>query len=89
SHLTDLQLVDVRGPGEFRLGSIDGARHIELASLTRRLDELNPSRPTVVFCAGGYRSSIAASTLRSRGFVDVSDVLGGYNAWSGLARTAD
>jgi rhodanese-related sulfurtransferase len=35
-----------------------------------------------VFCAGGYRSSIAASTLRSLGFSDVSDILGGYNAWN-------
>jgi len=79
-----LQLVDVRGPGEFRLGTIDGARHIELAALTRQLDDLDPSRPVVVFCAGGYRSSIAASTLRSRGYVDVSDIIGGYNAWTSL-----
>ena len=35
----------------------------------------------VVYCAGGNRSSIAASTLRSLGFVDVSDIIGGYNAW--------
>jgi hydroxyacylglutathione hydrolase len=55
-----------------------------LAGLTRRLAELDPKRPTVVFCAGGYRSSIAASTLRANGFVDVSDILGGYNAWSAL-----
>jgi rhodanese-related sulfurtransferase len=34
-----------------------------------------------VFCAGGYRSSIAASLLRRAGFGDVSDVLGGYSAW--------
>ena len=79
-----LQLVDVRNPGEFKLGTIDGAQHIELAGLTRRLDELDPSRPTVVFCAGGYRSSIAASTLRAKGFRDVSDILGGFNAWSSL-----
>ena len=79
-----LQLVDVRNPGEFKLGSIEGARHLELAGLTRRLTELDPSRPTVVFCAGGYRSSIAASTLRANGFADVSDILGGYNAWSAL-----
>ncbi|MGA0329377.1 MAG: MBL fold metallo-hydrolase [Ilumatobacteraceae bacterium] len=79
-----LQLVDVRNPGEFKLGTIDGARHIEMAGLTRRLDELDPTRPTVVFCAGGYRSSIAASTLRANGFDDVSDILGGYNAWSAL-----
>jgi rhodanese-related sulfurtransferase len=36
----------------------------------------------VVFCAGGYRSSIAASLLQSHGFSDVSDLLGGYNAWA-------
>lgn len=85
--VTGLQLVDVRGPGEFRLGTIAGARHIELAALTRNITELDPTRPVVVFCAGGYRSSIAASTLRSRGFVDVSDIIGGYNAWSSLIRT--
>ena len=82
--ITDLQLVDVRNPGEFKLGSISGARHVELAGLTRRIGELDPKRPTVVFCAGGYRSSIAASTLRAHGFDDVSDILGGYNAWSAL-----
>ena len=86
NEIADLQLVDVRNPGEFKLGTIDGAQHMELAALTRRLDELDPSKPTVVFCAGGYRSSIAASTLRAKGFDDVSDILGGYNAWSTLIR---
>ncbi len=86
AELGDVQLVDVRNPGEFKLGTISGAQHIELASLTRRLGELDPAKPTVVFCAGGYRSSIAASTLRANGFVDVSDILGGYNAWSALVR---
>ena len=37
--------------------------------------------PTVVYCAGGYRSSVAASLLRHNGFTDVSDILGGYGAW--------
>ena len=77
-----LVLVDVRNPGEVALGSIEGARHISLPSLINRLDELDPSQPTVVFCAGGYRSSIARSFLRSRGFADVSDVVGGYTAWA-------
>jgi len=86
NEIADLQLVDVRNPGEFSLGTIAGARHIELAALTRRLEELDPKKPTVVFCAGGYRSSIAASTLRANGFTDVSDILGGYNAWSILGR---
>jgi hydroxyacylglutathione hydrolase len=82
----DVQLVDVRNLGEFKLGTIAGAKHIDLPSLTRRLGELDPAKPTVVFCAGGYRSSIAASTLRANGFTDVSDILGGYNAWSALVR---
>lgn len=89
NEIADLQLVDVRNPGEFKLGTIDGAQHMELAALTRRLNELDPSKPTVVFCAGGYRSSIAASTLRANGFNDVSDILGGYNAWSALSRNVN
>ena len=86
AELGDIQLVDVRNPGEFKLGTIAGSKHIDLPSLTRRLGELDPNKPTVVFCAGGYRSSIAASTLRANGFTDVSDILGGYNAWSALVR---
>jgi hydroxyacylglutathione hydrolase len=82
SELTDLQLVDVRNKGEVEAGTITGAQHVDLPSLTRRVGELDRNRPTVVFCAGGYRSSIAASTLRSLGFSDVSDILGGYNAWN-------
>lgn len=76
-----LVLVDIRNPGEVALGSIAGARHISLPSLLTRLGELDPLAPTVVFCAGGYRSSIAASLLRAHGFRDVSDVVGGFTAW--------
>ena len=45
----------------------------------------NASKKTVVYCAGGYRSSIAASRLAAAGFTDVSDLLGGYGAWSSAA----
>ena len=76
-----LQLVDVRGPGEVEDGTIGGATHMQLPELVSRAGELDPHRPTVVFCAGGFRSSIAASTLRAHGFADVSDLLGGYTAW--------
>ena len=76
-----MQVVDVRGAGEVEAtGVIPGAVHIPLAALVRRLDELDAAAPTVVYCAGGYRSSIAASTLRAQGFDDVSDVIGGYGA---------
>jgi glyoxylase-like metal-dependent hydrolase (beta-lactamase superfamily II)/rhodanese-related sulfurtransferase len=76
-----LQVVDVRNPGEFALGSIPGAVSVPVGQLPARLDELDRDAPTVVFCAGGYRSSVAASVLRQAGFGDVSDIVGGYGAW--------
>lgn len=78
-----LQLVDIRNPGEVALGTIEGASEIPVGQLPSRLGELDPKAPTVVFCAGGYRSSVAASLLRQAGFEDVSDILGGYAAWNG------
>ena len=76
-----LQLVDIRNPGELELGTIGGAVTIPVGQLPSRLGELDPTAPTVVYCAGGYRSSVAASVLRQAGFDDVSDILGGYGAW--------
>ena len=76
-----LVVIDVRNAGEVALGRIPSAVNISLAELLSRVDELDSSAPTVVHCAGGYRSAIAASLLRSRGFVDVSDLIGGYAAW--------
>jgi rhodanese-related sulfurtransferase len=76
-----LQLVDVRGPGEIANGKIGGAREIPLARILDRLDELSPLAPSVVYCAGGYRSMIAASVMRAAGFRDVSDLIGGFGAW--------
>ena len=76
-----LQVVDVRNPGEVALGSVAGAVDIAVGQLPGRLGELDPAAPTVVYCAGGYRSSVAASLLRQSGFADVSDLLGGFGAW--------
>jgi glyoxylase-like metal-dependent hydrolase (beta-lactamase superfamily II)/rhodanese-related sulfurtransferase len=77
-----LQLVDVRNPGEVALGTIgDDVALIPVGQLPERSGELDPSKPTVVYCAGGYRSSVAASLLRQAGFGDVSDLMGGYGAW--------
>ena len=75
-----LQIVDVRNPGEVQDGMLEGATHVPVARLAEESEALDAGAPTVVYCAGGYRSSIAASLLRSRGFADVSDVLGGYAA---------
>jgi rhodanese-related sulfurtransferase len=88
SQLSDLQVVDVRNPGEVEAGSIPNAIAIPVGQLPARLGELDPTRPTVVYCAGGYRSSVAASLLRQHGFVDVSDILGGYGAWDAAVQNA-
>ena len=78
----NLQLIDVRNPGETENGTMPGAQLVSLSQLLDNLDALDPNAPTVVHCAGGYRSSIAASLLRANGFSDVSDLLGGYLAWT-------
>ncbi len=75
-------IVDVRNPGEVEVsGVIPGAVTVPLAQLGARLDELDRNAPIVAVCAGGSRSSIAASLLAAQGFRDVSDLLGGMNAW--------
>jgi len=76
-----LQVVDVRNTGETDEGAMPGSFSIPLPQLRDEMTTLDPTQPTVVFCAGGYRSSIAASLLRRAGFDDVSDILGGYHAW--------
>ena len=78
----DVQLVDLRNAGELSIGAVPGAVHIPLPELTARLGELDPARPVLLYCAGGWRSAVGASVLRAHGFTDVSDLLGGYGAWS-------
>jgi hydroxyacylglutathione hydrolase len=82
SAVAGLVVLDVRSRAERAAGAIEPSLHIPIAELRGRLDELDPQRPIVVHCAGGYRSSIAASLLRAVGFTDVSDLVGGYQAWS-------
>ncbi len=83
-----LQLVDIRQPGETANGIIEGAHLVPLTQLNERLGELDPAKPTAVYCAAGYRSSIAASRMIDAGFEDVSDLLGGYGAWVSAHQSA-
>jgi rhodanese-related sulfurtransferase len=75
-------LIDIRNPGERDRGAIPDSLHIPLAQLRLRLDDVPADKPIVVHCAGGWRSSVAASVLRANGIGQVSDLLGGYNAWA-------
>jgi len=74
-------VLDVRNRTELEQGRIDGSLHIPLAELPGRLPEVPADHPIVVYCAGGVRSSIAASLLRGAGRADVSDLIGGEAAW--------
>ncbi|GGC73364.1 MBL fold metallo-hydrolase [Hoyosella rhizosphaerae] len=80
-NLDRVTLVDIRNPGEREDGFIKGSVHIPLAQLDERISELPAGKPIVVHCAGGWRSSVAASLLRARGLNEVSDLVGGYNEW--------
>lgn len=74
------QIVDVRAPREYDAKHIDGSLCIPLNHLAERALEL-ADRPLLVHCAGGYRSSIAASLLQQQGISRVSELAGGIAAW--------
>jgi glyoxylase-like metal-dependent hydrolase (beta-lactamase superfamily II)/rhodanese-related sulfurtransferase len=75
-------LVDVRNPREREQKHIAGGLSIPLNHLVERIGEIPKGRAVLVHCAGGYRSSIATSVLRAAGARDVSDLVGGYEAWA-------
>ena len=74
-------LLDVRTPTEWAAKAIAGSAHRPLNTLASGLSDVPHDRPLIVFCAGGYRSSIAASVLQRDGFTNVSELAGGIAAW--------
>lgn len=73
--------LDVRAPREWEQKHIQGSLSVPLNHLSERLQELPRDRPLLVYCAGGYRSSIAASLLQKQGFHQVSEIAAGIAAW--------
>jgi hydroxyacylglutathione hydrolase len=74
-------VIDVRGPREREQKRIAGSVSMPLNHLSQHLADLPRDRPILVYCAGGYRSSIAASLLQRHGFADVTEIAGGLAAW--------
>lgn len=72
-------LLDVRTPGEFADGHLDGALNVPVQALPAGAAELPKDRPVVVYCRSGRRSAAAAEMLRARGW-EVHD-LGPQSAW--------
>jgi rhodanese-related sulfurtransferase len=79
----DIQIVDVRENNEVAIGRIPNSIHIPLAQVLNRVDEIDPSRETVVHCKMGGRSARAIEALQRSGFKGkLMNLKGGIIGWS-------
>ncbi len=79
----DIQLIDVREDYEVAIGSIPNSKHIPLAQMLSRMDEIDPNRETVVYCKMGGRSARAIDALQRSGFQGkLVNLKGGITGWS-------
>lgn len=79
----DLQVIDVREPSEYEIARIEGARLIPLGQVVARMNEIDPSRETVMHCKAGVRSAKAIAALKQAGFPGrLINLKGGITAWS-------
>lgn len=84
SESPELQVIDVRRPGEYAAGHVPGAIAVSLQEIATLRACVDPTRPAAVICAAGYRSAIGASILRREGFTgELFNVIGGTAAWAG------
>ncbi len=74
-------LIDVRGPGEWAHGVIDGAQTVPLHMVPIHLDQLETGKPIVFYCRSGARSAQACAFSMSRGKEDVINLRGGVMDW--------
>jgi hydroxyacylglutathione hydrolase len=74
-------VLDIRNPRDWAIKHIDGSVNIPLNHLQERIREIPRDRRIAVHCAGGYRSSIAASILQQYGLTHLIEMAGGLAAW--------
>lgn len=77
---SEAALIDVRRPGEYNAAHVEGAINIPLEYLNDHLTEINADKTYYVHCAAGYRSVIFISILKARGYKNLINVTGGFNA---------
>ncbi len=87
----DFHLVDVREDHEWRKSRIKGAVHLARGILERDVEHRfpDPEVDLVLYCAGGYRSVLAAESLQKMGFKRVRSMSGGWRAWKELGLPLD
>ncbi len=83
----DYVILDVRQPREYEDSHIPGGQLLPLPDLTKRYQELDPEKPTIVHCAIGGRSRVAAQMLSGYGFKEVYNLAGGIKAYQGRKAT--
>jgi hydroxyacylglutathione hydrolase len=77
----EVEVIDVRGAGEWEAGHLPGVANIPLGHLAERIDELPTGRPLVLQCQSGARSAIGAGLLQAHGVEGVMNLEGGFEAW--------
>ncbi|PWJ40814.1 FAD-dependent oxidoreductase [Sediminitomix flava] len=82
---SDIQILDVRNPKELEMkGKVENSINIPLDQLRERMEELDPAKPTYVYCAKGLRGYLASLILTHNGFEDVSNIAGGFTMWDAV-----
>lgn len=76
----EFNLLDVRRESEYNAQHIMGAQNFPLDFINRNMNAVDRDTPYYLHCAGGYRSMIAASILKSRGFENLINIKSGFNA---------
>ena len=88
STISNVQLIDVRTPEEFADGHLENALNIDINgdSFDADVAKMDKTRPVLVYCRSGGRSSSAAEKLKDKGFKEVYDLSGGITAWKGAGK---
>lgn len=84
-------VVDVRTPEEFKEGHIKGAKNIDIMSndFEAQVDKLDKSKPTLVHCQAGTRSTRALTTFEKLGFTDVTHLDDGFAGWQAAGKPVE
>ncbi len=76
----DVIILDVRKQNELQIGFVENSTHIPLSDIPNSISKLDKSKDYFIYCAGGYRSMIACSILKSKGYKNIVNIYGGFNA---------
>ncbi|WP_426429619.1 MBL fold metallo-hydrolase [Winogradskyella sp. HB-48] len=80
ANASKLNVLDVRKDGEYKSMHLENVQHFALDYINNQMDQIDRDKTYYIHCAGGYRSVIAASILKARGYHNLVDIAGGFDA---------